>query len=68
MLSPSDETPSLDLEPDDGLEQLLGAAVHYCIATGPHAGRKALPKQELDLIRRRLRVAERHYRDTHGGG
>ena len=33
---------SLDLEPDDGFEQLLGAAVHYRIATGPHAGRKAL--------------------------
>ncbi len=30
------------LEPDDGFEQLLGAAVHYRIATGPHAGRKAL--------------------------
>ena len=37
-----DETPSLDLESDDGFEQLLGAAVHYRIATGPHAGRKAL--------------------------
>ena len=36
------ETPSLDLEPDDGFEQLLGAAVHYRIAVGPHAGRKAL--------------------------
>ena len=36
-----DETPSLDLEPDDGFEPLLGGAVHYRIATGPHAGRKA---------------------------
>ena len=26
------------------------------------------PNQELDLIRRRLRVAEQHFRDTHGGG
>ena len=28
----------------------------------------ATPKQELDLVRRRLRVAEQHYRDTYGGG
>ena len=27
----------------------------------------ATPKQELDLVRRRLRAAERHYRDTHRG-
>ncbi len=27
----------------------------------------ATPKQELDLVRRRLRVAERHYRETHHG-
>ena len=26
------------------------------------------PKQELDLIRARLRAAEQHFRDTHGGG
>ena len=42
LLIRDDETPSLDLEPDDGFEHLLGAAVHYRIATGPHAGRKAL--------------------------
>ena len=42
LLIRDDETASLDLEPDDGFEQLLGAAVHYRIATGPHAGRKAL--------------------------
>ena len=42
LLTRDDETPSLDLEPDDGFEQLLGAAVHYRIATGPHTGRKAL--------------------------
>ena len=42
LLIRDDETPSLDLEPDDGFEQLLGAAEHYRIATGPHAGRKAL--------------------------
>ena len=28
----------------------------------------ATPKKELDLVRRRLRVAEQHDRDTHGGG
>ena len=28
----------------------------------------ATPKQELDLVRRRLKVAEQHYRNTHGGG
>jgi len=27
----------------------------------------ATPKQEFDLVRRRLAVAERHYRDTHRG-
>ena len=27
----------------------------------------ATPRQELDLVRRRLRAAERHYRDTHRG-
>ena len=35
LLIRDDETPSLDLEPDDGFERLLGAAVHYRIATGP---------------------------------
>ena len=39
----------------------------------PHAFQKkarrgiATPKQELDLVRRRLAAAERHYRDTHRG-
>ena len=42
LLIRDEENPSLDLEPDDGFEQLLGAAVHYRIATGPHAGRMAL--------------------------
>ena len=28
----------------------------------------ATPKKELDLVRRRLRAAEQHDRDTHGGG
>ena len=27
----------------------------------------ATPKQELDLVRRRLRAAEQHYRDAHRG-
>ena len=28
----------------------------------------ATPKRELDLVRRRLRVASQHCRGTHGGG
>ena len=28
----------------------------------------ATPKPEFDMVRRRLRVAEQHDRDTHGGG
>ena len=28
----------------------------------------ATPKKEFERVRRRLRAAERHYRDTHGGG
>ena len=28
----------------------------------------ATPNYEIDLVRRRLRVAERHHRHTHGGG
>ena len=27
----------------------------------------ATPRRELDLVRRRLQAAERHYRDTHSG-
>ena len=42
LLIRDEENPSLDLEPADGFEQLLAAAVHYRIAVGPHAGRKAL--------------------------
>ena len=42
LLTRDEENPSLDIEPADDFEQLLGAAVHYRIATGPHAGRKAL--------------------------
>ena len=42
LLTRVEENPSLDIEPADDFEQLLGAAVHYRIATGPHAGRKAL--------------------------
>ena len=44
LLLRDDETPSLDLEPDDGFGQLLRAAVHYRIATGPHAGGKAITR------------------------
>ena len=42
LLTRDDDSPALDIEPADDFEQLLGAAVHYRIATGPHAGRKAL--------------------------
>ena len=42
LLTRDDETPALDIEPADDFEQLLGAAIHYRIATGPRAGRKAL--------------------------
>ena len=42
LLTRDEENPSLDIEPADDFEQLLGAAVHYRIATGPHAGRKAM--------------------------
>ncbi len=40
----------------------------------PHAFQKkarrgiATPKKELDLVRRRLREAERHHLEEHGGG
>ena len=42
LLLRDEENSSLDLEPDDDFEQLLGAAVHCRTATGPNAGRKAL--------------------------
>ena len=42
LLTRNEENPSLDIELADDFEQLLAAAVHYRIATGPHAGRKAL--------------------------
>ena len=48
LLSRDEETPALDLEPAAGFEQLLGAAVHYRIATGPHAARKALTLRTVD--------------------
>ena len=48
LLLRDEETPSLDIEPADDFEQLLGAAVHYRIATDPHAGRKALTLRTVD--------------------
>ena len=43
-------------------------AVHVLHAFQKKAKRGiATPKQELDLVRRRLQAAERHYRDTHRG-
>ena len=43
-----EENPSPDIEPTDDFEQLLAAAVHYRIATGPHAGRNALTLRTAD--------------------
>ena len=48
LLTRDDEAPAFDIEPADDFEQLLGAAVHYRIATGPHAGRKALTLRTVD--------------------
>ncbi len=43
-------------------------AVHVLHAFQKKAKRGiATPKPGLDLVRRRLRAAERHYRDTHRG-
>jgi len=36
------EYPALDLEVGSPLDQIQAASVHYRIAFGPHAGRKAL--------------------------
>ena len=44
------------------------AAVYVLHAFQKKAKRgAATPKQELDLVRRRLTAAERHYRESHGG-
>ena len=48
LLLRDDDSPALDLEPADDFEQRLGAAVHYRIATGPHAGRNALTLRTVD--------------------
>ena len=45
------------------------AAVYVLHAFQKKAKRgAATPKRELDVVRRRLKAAERHYRDTLGGG
>ena len=45
------------------------AAVYVLHAFQQKAKRGAeTPKHELDLVRRRLRVAEQHYQNTHGEG
>ena len=45
------------------------AAVYVLHAFQKKASRgAATPKYEIDLIRRRLRLAEQHYRQTHGEG
>ncbi len=44
------------------------AAVYVLHAFQKKAKRSVTtPKRELDVVRQRLRAAERHYRDTHGG-
>jgi ribosomal protein S27E len=42
LLLANEPHPALDIELGSSLEQLQAAAVNYCIAIGPHAGRKAL--------------------------
>ncbi len=45
------------------------AAIYVLHAFQKKAKRGAeTPKHELDLVRRRLRVAEQHYQNTHGEG
>jgi hypothetical protein len=42
LLIADPEHPYLDLEPGSSLDHLQAASITYCIAIGPHAGRKAL--------------------------
>jgi hypothetical protein len=42
LLIADPECPALDFEAESSLNQLQAASVHYRIAIGPHAGRKAL--------------------------
>ena len=42
LLIADPEHPSLDLEPGSAMDQLQTSSIHYRIAVGPHAGRKAL--------------------------
>jgi len=42
LLIADPECPTLDFEVGSSLDQLQAASVHYRIAIGPHAGRKAL--------------------------
>jgi len=42
LLIADPEHPYLDLEPGSSLDHLRAASIHYRIAIGPHAGRKAL--------------------------
>jgi hypothetical protein len=41
LLIADPEHPYLDLEPGSSLDHLQAASINYCIAIGPHAGRKA---------------------------
>jgi hypothetical protein len=47
LLIADPENPSLDLEPGSAMDQLQAASIHYRIAVGPQAGRKALTLYSL---------------------
>ena len=63
LLIADPECPALDFEAESSLNQLQAASVHYRIAIGPHAGRKALtlysvpPMEETPNIPLLARVA-----------
>ena len=42
MASRDPESEYLDLDPGEAFDQLIGASIHYRIAIGPNAGKKAL--------------------------
>ena len=41
------ESGSLDFEPGEALDHLIGASIRYRIAIGPNAGRKALTRRTV---------------------
>ena len=44
------ESEYLDLGPGEAFDQLVGASIHYRIAIGPNAGKKALMLRTIDPI------------------